>query len=178
MMYLENLMNQTFRVLLLASITSATLSACGSGGSAVSGVTSGVVTGSYFRHAKVCLDTNSNGRCDPGKPSTYTDIDGAFSLPGKAAVVVEIGTDATRFDPDTKTETPITRQLVFRAPAEANQVVSGISTELQALMDDNGGDFASAKTLLAKRLGIAEDKLLSDHNKERNLMSLRLKWWV
>ncbi|NMM09575.1 MAG: acid phosphatase [Polaromonas sp.] len=159
-------MNQTFRVLLLTSITSGALSACGSGGSAVSGVTSGVVTGSYFRHAKVCLDTNSNGRCDPGKPSTYTDIDGAFSLPGKAAVVVEIGTDATRFDPDTKTETPITRQLVFRAPAEANQVVSGISTELQALMDDNGGDFASAKTLLAKRLGVAEDKLLGDHNKE------------
>ncbi|NMM26773.1 MAG: acid phosphatase [Glaciimonas sp.] len=157
-------MNRTFQLLPLATLLSAALSGCGSTSTGVT--TSGVVTGSYFRHAKVCLDNNNNGRCDAGEASTVTDNNGVFTLPGTAAVVVEIGTDATRFDPVTNIETPIIQPLVFRAPAQANQVVSAISTELQALMDDNNGDFATAKTMLAKRLGVSEDKLLGDHNKE------------
>jgi acid phosphatase len=156
----------------LAAILSAGLAGCGTShdnASATSvpvATTSGVVTGSYFRHAKVCLDANANGRCDAGEASTYTDDNGAFTLSGKGAIVAEIGVDAKRYDPDAKTETAVTQPMVFRAPSNANGVVSAISTELQALMDDNGGDFAAARKALAQRLGVAEEKLLEDHNKE------------
>lgn len=158
-------MDRSLRLLPVAAIISAALAACGTSGGAGSG-TAGVVTGSYFRHAKVCLDNNHNGRCDTGEASTYTDSNGAFSLPGTGDMVAEIGTDATRYDPDTKTETAVTQPLVFRAPAEANKVLSAISTEVQALKDDNGGDFAAARSAVAKRLGVADEKLLADHNKE------------
>lgn len=136
-----------------------------SGGSTAT-TTSGVVTGSYYRNAKVCIDTNGNGRCDSGEPSTTTDANGAFTLTGQGALVAEIGTSSKRFDPVTNTETPVTQPLVFRAPAGANGVVSAITTELVALMDANGGDLAAARTALAARLGVSEAQLLADHNKQ------------
>jgi acid phosphatase len=127
--------------------------------------TAGVVTGSYYRNAKVCIDANNNGRCDAGEASTTTDANGAFTLAGQGAVVAEIGTGSKRFDPDTGVESAVTRALVFRAPAGANGVVNAISTELAALMDANGGNLAAARTALATRLGVSESQLLADHNK-------------
>lgn len=159
----------------VAIAATAIVAACGGGSSgssfpvASSGsstpTTSGVVTGSYYRNAKVCIDANNNGRCDSGEVSSTTDDSGAFKLNGQGPVVAEIGTSAKRYDPVSKTETPVTRPLVFRAPAGANGVVSAITTELAALMDDNGGDLAAARAALAKRLGVTEAQLLADHNK-------------
>ena len=165
-----------------AIIASAVVMACGGGGSgsgfsgfvptasgttspAAPATTSGVVTGSYFRNAKVCIDSNNNGRCDATEPSTTTDANGAFTLTGKGAVVAEIGTSSKRYDPVTSIESAVTQPLVFRAPAQANGVVSSISTEMVALMDANGGDLAAARTAFAKRLGVSETQLLADHNK-------------
>ncbi|AXE34257.1 acid phosphatase [Chromobacterium phragmitis] len=148
--------------LALTLVGAAVLSACGGGGSAS---TSGVVTGSYFRHAKVCLDRNVNGRCDAAELSTYTDDNGAFSLSGQGDVVAEVGTGAVRYDPDTKTAAPVTDPLVFRAPAAANGVVSSLSTEVADLMD-GGMDLAAARSAVAARVGVSADKLLADHNKE------------
>jgi len=151
------------------------IAACGGGGSGSgfggffpsgnSPSTSGVVTGSYYRNAKVCIDANANGRCDAGETSTTTDADGAFKLGAQGAVVAEIGTSSKRFDPATGVESAVTQPLVFRAPAGANGVVSALSTELVALMEDNGGDLAAARAALAARLGVAEAQLLVDHNK-------------
>ncbi|VTY28169.1 Phospholipase C 3 [Xylophilus ampelinus] len=124
----------------------------------------GVVTGSYYRNATVCIDTNNNGRCDGGEPSTTTDDEGAFTLQGQGAVVAEIGTGAQRYDPATGAVTPVMRPMVFRAPAQANTVVSGVSTELVALMDANGGNFDAARTALAARIGVTPAQLLSDFN--------------
>ncbi|MGC0154385.1 acid phosphatase [Chromobacterium vaccinii] len=150
----------------LTLIGAAVLSACGGGGSSASSTTSGVVTGSYFRHAKVCLDQNGNGRCDAGEPSTYTDANGAFTLKGNGAVLVEIGTDAVRYDPDSDTATPVSDPLIFRAPAGAgNVVVSSLSTEVADLMD-GGMDLNTARNAVADRLGVTPDKVLADHNKE------------
>ena len=156
-------MNRNLNLLPLAAILSAGLSGCG--GSDAPAV-SGIVAGSYYRHALVCLDDNGNGRCDSGEQNAYTDDNGAFTLSGSGPVVAQIGLDATRYDPDTKVATKVVQPMVFRAPAGANTVVSAISTELQALMDDNGGDFAAARKTLAARVGVSEDKLLEDHNKE------------
>ncbi|MBR7552284.1 hypothetical protein KC220_27455, partial [Mycobacterium tuberculosis] len=70
------------------------------------------MTGSYFEHAKVCIDANNNGKCDSGEASTYTDANGAYSLSGTGAITVEIGTDAFRNAPDKGTHTAITQPLV------------------------------------------------------------------
>jgi acid phosphatase len=148
-------------------MVAASMSACGGSDSNSSASnTSGVVTGSYFEHAKVCIDANNNGKCDAGEVSTYTDTNGAYTLAGTGAITVEVGTDAKRNDPATGTSTPVTRPLVFRAPASANAIISAISTELVALMESNGGDINAAKATLAARLGVSADKLLADHNKE------------
>jgi len=158
----------------VAIATTAIVAACGGGSSGFSlpvtsssstTTTSGVVTGSYYRNAKVCIDANNNGRCDSGEASGTTDDNGAFKLNGQGAVVAEIGTSARRYDPASNTETPVTQPLVFRAPAGATGVVSAITTELVALMDDNGGDLAAARAALAKRLGVTEAQLLADHNR-------------
>ncbi|MBY4732810.1 acid phosphatase [Cupriavidus pauculus] len=153
----------------LAAIAAACLSACGgsdSGSAATpAATTSGVVTGSYFEHAKVCIDANNNSQCDSGEVSAYTDAKGAFTLTGQGPVVAVIDTDAFRND-DAGGHNAVTRKLVFRAPAGANAVISAISTELTALMDANGGNLDNARTQLATRLGVAADKLLEDHNKE------------
>lgn len=160
----------------ISIVTAAVVAACG-GGSGGSGfgvapvgtggtaTTSGVVTGSYYRNAKVCIDANNNGHCDGNEASTTTDANGAFKLTGQGAVVAEIGTSSKRFDPATGVESPVTQPLVFRAPSGANNVISAISTELVAIMDDNGGDLAAARTALAKRLGVSEAQLTADHNK-------------
>ncbi|CAJ0694554.1 hypothetical protein R82526_04175 [Ralstonia mannitolilytica] len=168
----REIMSRAFRLLPhlpLAALVAASMTACGgsdSNSSASTQSTSGVVTGSYFENAKVCIDANNNGKCDAGETSTRTDKNGAYTLAGAGAITVEIGTDAKRNDPDKNTSTPVTQPLVFRAPAGANAVVSAISTELAALMDSNGGDINAAKTALAARLGVTVDKLLEDHNKE------------
>ena len=156
-------------------IAVAVVAACGGGSSgsnfgflptsAATPTTSGVVTGSYYRNAKVCIDANNNGRCDSGEASAVTDANGAFKVNGQGALVAEIGTASKRFDPATGVESAVTDALVFRAPAGANGVVSAISTELAALMDANGGDLAAARTALAARIGVSEAQLLADHNK-------------
>ncbi len=151
------------RLLPVAAAAAAALAACGGSDDPS---TSGVVAGSYYRHAKVCIDSNNNGRCDSGEPTNFTDDSGAFTLAGEGVVVAEIGTDAKRYDPDTKTETPVAQALVFRAPKGASSVVSALSTELAALMDANGGDLGAAKTALATRIGVSADKVLVDFNKE------------
>lgn len=155
----------------ISIVTAAVVAACGgSDGSGFTPVpsaatTSGVVTGSYYRNAKVCIDANNNGRCDSSEASATTDNNGAFTVTGQGAVVAEIGTSSKRFDPATSAESAVTQPIVFRAPSGANGVVSAISTELAAMMDDNGGDLAAARAALAKRLGVTEAQLMGDHNK-------------
>ena len=159
-------MNRLTCGLALTLISAAVLSACGSSSSSSANATSGVVTGSYFRHAKVCIDTNGDGRCGVGEPSAYTDDNGAFTLNGRGALVVEVGTDATRYDPDTRTAEAVTQPLVFRAPANSGGVVSSLTTEVADLMDSNGGDLNAARNAVADRLGVPADKVMADHNKE------------
>lgn len=162
-------MSRAFRPLSLAVLTALGMTACGGSdsgsNSTPSASTSGVVTGSYFEHARACLDANNNGKCDSGEASTFTDAQGAFTLPGVGAVVAEIGTDAFRNE-DGGVHNAVTRPLVFRAPAGANGIVSAISTELVALMESNGSSLDDAKSQVAARLGVPAEKLLTDHNKE------------
>jgi acid phosphatase len=63
----------------------------------------------------------------------------------------------------------------MRAPAGHNGFVSAISTELSAIMDDNGGDFAAASAKLAAKLGVSEASLVADFNKASGTEATILK---
>ncbi|HEX3139847.1 MAG TPA: acid phosphatase [Rhizobacter sp.] len=91
----------------------------------------------------VCRDLNANARCDAGEPSTQSRARSGFGLAGTQALVGEAG------------------PLVLRAPAGID-TLSPLTTELAALADANGGSLPLARSVLAKRLGVAEDKLLDD----------------
>lgn len=136
-------------------------------GSTTTTSTSGVVVGSYFVNAKVCLDLNSNGRCDAGEPSTRSDKQGGFTLAGSGAgIVAEIGTDATELDPSIPSSKPVTSALVLRAPKEAPGVVDFESTAVVAEMEANGLDFKTAAGKVAISVGVVASKLLGDINTE------------
>ncbi|SEF35319.1 hypothetical protein SAMN05518845_121115 [Variovorax sp. YR750] len=129
--------------------------------------TSGVVVGSYFVNAKVCLDFNANGRCDGDEPSTRSDKQGRFTLAGAGAgIVAEIGTDAMEIDPSVPSSKPVTSPLVLRAPKEAPGVVDFESTAVVAEMEANGLDFKTAVGKVAISVGVIASKLLGDINTE------------
>ena len=149
------------------------LAACSGGGGGGGGstpaaaVTSGVVIGSYFRNATVCLDANGNAACDTGEISARTDDGGRFSLAGSGVgVVADIGAGATRFDPEAGTATPATARIVLRAPREAPGVVSLQSTAVVSEMEIHPTSFTDATSKVAASLGVPADKLLGDFNKE------------
>ena len=155
-------------IIAIATITAsvALLSACGGGTfSLIPAVTNGAVIGSYFKNAKVCLDLNNNGVCDAGEPSSTSDSQGKYSLPGSdASVVAEILPGAIRFDPATNTSTPIKSKIVLRAPKEAPGIVSVHSTSVVSEMEINKLSLDDAKAKVAAGLGVSADKLLSDYN--------------
>jgi acid phosphatase len=131
------------------------------------GGTVGVVIGSYFRNARVCMDTNNNGVCDPGENSVLTGSNGQYSLQTAGGVVVaEIGTDAVEYDADTNATTPVSSRIVLRAPKEAPGVVSVHSTAVVSEMESGSLAYGSALQKVASALGVSATKLLSDFNKE------------
>jgi acid phosphatase len=144
--FAETDMNMIFRILPVLVMLGTALDANAA-------TMSGVVVGNdgNYANAKVCLDANLNGRCDKAELNTVTNAQGVFSLHGKGAVVAEID----GINP-----------LVFRAPAKANAVVDAISTELQAMMDANGGKFAAARASLAKRVGVLPSQIVEDFSVE------------
>ncbi|QZA77444.1 histidine-type phosphatase [Deefgea tanakiae] len=159
------------------------LSACGGSSDSVLSVTpaptaaptatpqviTGKVLGSYFRNAKVCLDSNNNARCDENEVSTRSDKNGQFSLAGSnASITAEIGTDATEFDPTTNTESKVTSRIVLRAPKEATSTVSLHSSSIVAEMENNALSFADAKAKVAIAVGVTREQLLSDFNIEKD----------
>jgi hypothetical protein len=169
----------------LASLSALFLLACGGGGNGsffaplpASGISSpppdtaspsvsGVVVGSYFVNAKVCLDINANGRCDAAEPSVRSDKQGAFTLSGASAgIVAEIGTDATELDPALPVSKPVASRLVLRAPKEAPGVVDFQSTAVVAEMEAGGLDFKAATRKVAISVGVIAAKLLVDFNTE------------
>jgi hypothetical protein len=56
------------------------LSACGGGGSSNSTTLSGAVIDGYIEGAKVCLDVNANGLCEPSEPSATTNSKGEYKF--------------------------------------------------------------------------------------------------
>ncbi|MEV4781084.1 acid phosphatase [Burkholderia sp. LMU1-1-1.1] len=155
-------------LLLLAAGAGAGLIACGSSSDGDVPTLSGQVVGSYYENASVCLESGSAKlTCDSNSGSVRTGADGSFKVTGTSsgALLVTVGTDAIRHDAPGDAGTKVTQKLVFRAPNGHTGIIDAISTELSAIMDANGGDFAKASAQLAARIGVAESNLLADVNK-------------
>jgi hypothetical protein len=155
------------RTILISSAAASAIMFVGCGGSSSSsGATSGVVVGSYYRNAKVCLDANNNGKCDAGETVTTSSSTGAYTLAGSGtAVVAEIGTDAVKYEPSTGVATAVTAPLVFRAPADAPTVISSITTMVVSKMDA-GLSITDAKSAISAEMGLTVAQLMGDFNKE------------
>ncbi|HVW27418.1 MAG TPA: hypothetical protein VHC69_18770 [Polyangiaceae bacterium] len=125
-----------------------------------------VVNGGYFQGAKVCVDANDNGKCDPGETSATTDSNGHFSMlfQGGAGVIADIGTSAV----NTASGAANPRRNVFRASADqiadqgANLVISPLSSEVLRQMEANNSSYATEKQNLATRLGVSPSQVLAD----------------
>ena len=151
------------------------LVACGSNYHVTPAV-QGQVIGSYYENAQVCLESSTARlTCDAKSAPVRTAADGSFLLDGEGAVLAVVGTDAIRHEAVGDAGSKVTQKLMLRAPAGHAGFVSAISTELAQIMDSNGGDFASASSKLAARIGVSEASLNSDFNKASGADLAKLK---
>jgi acid phosphatase len=144
-------------------LATAAMAGCGSNDGPV---TRGQVIGSYYENAQVCLESKATPlTCADPSSAARTGKDGAFVLASSGNLLATIGLDAIRHEALGDAGTPVTAPMMMRAANGHNGFVSAISTELVAIMDDNGGDFAAASAKLAAKLGVSEAALVSDFNK-------------
>ncbi|HEY1398154.1 MAG TPA: hypothetical protein VF536_18690, partial [Roseateles sp.] len=167
----------------LTLVAAAILAACGSDSDTqtpsvtINGVvtatsfTAGSVTDpkidpAYYVGAKVCVDTNANGVCDTTETPVVTDAKGHFSLtmPANAALIADIGTDATL----STTGAKVASRDVLRASLDqvmeqaGNVVISPLSSEVQRLVEANGTSYAVEKQTVATRIGVSLANVLAD----------------
>ncbi|ANH68222.1 phosphoesterase [Mitsuaria sp. 7] len=167
----------------LTLVAAAILAACGSDSDtqSTSVTINGVVTATsftagsatdptiapaYYVGAKVCADANGNGVCDTTETSAVTDAKGHFSLtmPANAALIADIGTDATL----STTGAKIASRDVLRASLDqvmeqaGNVVISPLSSEVQRLVEANGTSYAVEKQTVATRIGVSLANVLAD----------------
>jgi hypothetical protein len=180
---------------LLASLTivaGAILAACGGGDDgpstplpgASSVMLNGVVTATkftpgsatdpnvapaYYVGAKVCVDANNNGHCEPSESPATTDAKGQFSLaaPGALALIADIGTDATNSGDNSKVKS---RDVLRVSMDQVNEqaagtiVISPLSSEILRLSEANGTAYAAEKQNVATRIGVAPASVVADVN--------------
>jgi hypothetical protein len=126
------------------------------------------ITAAYIQGAKVCVDANSNGVCDAGETPVVTDSTGSFTikLPAAAALIADIGTDATNMASGQK----IASRDVLRASFEqvleqdagAGVVISPLSSEVTRLVEANASAYTAEKQNVATRLGVSLANVLTD----------------
>jgi hypothetical protein len=138
-----------------------------------SGAVASTTVASVYQGVTVCFDTNDNGVCDAGEPSTTTAADGSFTLATRALapLVAQVSTLATNGG------NAVTQRNVLRVAAEqiaaatvnpalpASVAVTPLSTEIARTMEADGLAFAAARQKLATRLGVTTAQATSDTNK-------------
>jgi hypothetical protein len=149
----------------LAGGLSVLLAACGGGGSGggngTSGSTSttpnisGKVIDGYIVGATVCLDLNSNTKCDTGEPSATTTAGGAYNLSYSGSVdglhvIAEVPVGA--IDEDLG---PVTDAYSLFAPATAPSTVTPLTTLVSSEMMASGSSASEAESAVKTSLGIS-----------------------
>jgi hypothetical protein len=142
----------------------ALVAGCGGGGGGSSGTSAltGKIIDGYIGGATVCLDVNSNLRCDAGEPTTTSAADGSYSLSyagsvdgmqilavvGPGAVDSELGTITKAFD--------------LLAPAENASVVTPLTTLVSNEMLNRGIDPQEAERAIKAQFNFEGDLLGRD----------------
>ena len=135
----------------------------------------GVVIGSRYEGAWVCVDFDSNGVCD-GETITVTDANGAWTLEdpkdSTLNVVAEIYVDNIKHSnyPPPASSTLVEKPMIFVAPlqgeVEGQLIVSPISTMVHTSMKENDLPFDLAKESVANDVGVPSDVLLTNYDVE------------
>ena len=137
------------------------------------GTVASTTVASVYQGVTVCFDTNNNGVCDAGEPSTVTAADGSFTLATRsiAPLVAQVSTSSTNGG------NAVTQRNVLRVAAEqisaatinpalaATVAVTPLSTEIARTMEADGLTFAAARQKLATRLGVTTAQATSDTTK-------------
>ena len=174
-------MNQSLFRLSALTVLIGTLVACGGGGGSTSSSTApvtlqGKVIDGYISGAIVCLDVNSNNKCDSGEPTTTSLAGGSYTLPAYTGsitglrVIAEVGENAIDEDDGLKIGAGNTYSLL--APAAASSTVTPLSTMVSATIAAGGGEaqvsIGQALSNVSVKTGIAVEKLIANDYKEKN----------
>ncbi|HNW02332.1 MAG TPA: hypothetical protein PKH04_09685, partial [Burkholderiaceae bacterium] len=130
----------------------AALSACGGGAGSISTT----VMDGLISNALVCVDANNNGMCDTGETQGRTDSNGRVTLSvapaemGTARLVAMIGTDAVDLDTG-----PVTIPYTLQTPAGKHDVISPLTTMVQAKMDEDKVGSDTAEAHVKSQLGLS-----------------------
>lgn len=157
--------------LALSTLSLLLAAGCGGGGgdaaappaSTTTNVSTTVIDG-IVKNALVCLDRNSNGKCDADEVQGRTDSLGAVTLAvpnadvGKFPILAVVGTDA--FDDGVAVVVP----YAMMAPADQTGVVSPLTTLVQQALATTGGTSAEAALSLRDTTGITAS-LFQDYTK-------------
>jgi hypothetical protein len=159
------------------SLLLGTLVACGGGGSSSSSTStlSGKVIDGYIRGATVCLDVNSNNRCDAGEPTTTSTAGGAYTLPaytGSIAglqVIAEVGPNARDEDDAPGVLIGAGNGYSLLAPAAASSTVTPLSTLVSSAIAAGGGEsqvsIGDALSSVSAKFGIPVAALVANDYK-------------
>ena len=117
-------------------------------------ITTRVVDGA-IGNALVCLDKNSNGKCDSDELQGRTDAAGNVTLAvpsadvGKYPIIASVGTDAVDVD-----HGPVTQAYTLAAPADQTGVISPLTTLVQQSVATTGASTAAAAATIRQTTGI------------------------
>jgi len=158
-------------MLLVTALGLVMVAGCGSSDSTSTSTTatySGIVSGSLYENATVCLDSDDDQTCNGEAVSTKSDANGAFTLTGGAYTIVAELSGATKHAVAGDTGTAADA-IVLVSPNGATDtdgvyIVSAISTNVWRQMDANSQTLAQAKTAVANALGVDESSLLENFN--------------
>ena len=164
-----------------AGLFVSSLVACGGGGGgsstasttpAAPATLSGKVIDGYIAGATVCLDVNSNNKCDAGEPTTTSDATGNWSLPAYAGsiaglqVIAEVGATATDLDTGV---IGAGNTYSLLAPAAASATVTPFSTLVSATIAAGGGEsrvsIGEALGNVSASIGVPVAKLVANDYK-------------
>jgi hypothetical protein len=127
----------------------------------------GKVADGYLDKAKVCLDKNTNGKCDSDEPNTLS-TDGSYSLnvdkadKGKYPIIVEVLTTTKDLDDGNF----IANAYTLSAPKDSTGFISPITTLIKNEMDKYPVlTKVDATQRISKKLNLTstDTKLLSDY---------------
>ena len=150
---------------ILGAALAALVAGCGGGGGGVSSgpvALTGKIIDGYIGNATVCLDVNSNLRCDAGEPTTVSAADGSYSLSYAGSVdgmqiLAVVGPGAV----DSVLGT-ITKAFDLLAPAENASVVTPLTTLVSNEMLNRGIDPQEAERAIKAQFNFEGDLLGRD----------------